>query len=135
MAQLMEKQRVARAAAATKNGLECACGAGVGGEHTKQCTHYPLRRLTMTKLPQQHHHPQHHHHHHHQVTTPHHHHDSSNNTVTSSRQALVALPAPSDADSSNQVRVYFALFQRVIFRTFLQTEKFVKTLYSFMFYK
>ena len=87
----MEKQRVARAAAASKGGLECACGAGVGGDHSKQCTHHPLRRLTMAKMPP--------HHHHHQ---PHPHHDSSN-AVSSSRQALVALPAPSEADSSNQV--------------------------------
>ncbi|XP_076033913.1 calmodulin-binding transcription activator isoform X6 [Oratosquilla oratoria] len=83
VAQLMEKQRVARAAASNK-GVDCGCG-GSGspcGDHSKACPHHPLRRISVaTKL----------------------HHDSTN-TVSSSRQALVAaLPAPSDADTNNQV--------------------------------
>ncbi|KAL7638312.1 UNVERIFIED_CONTAM: hypothetical protein RMT77_010876 [Armadillidium vulgare] len=91
--QLMEKQRVARAAAASasKASIECACGTGVGGEHSKHCTHHPLRRLTIAKLPQQQSQPQqqqqqHHHPNHPVQTAPTHHHQNNHHQQQQQQQ-------------------------------------------------
>ncbi|KAB7505930.1 Calmodulin-binding transcription activator 1 [Armadillidium nasatum] len=91
--QLMEKQRVARAAAASasKASIECACGTGVGGEHSKHCTHHPLRRLTIAKLPQQsqpqqQQQQQHHHPNHPVQTAPTHHHQNNHHQQQQQQQ-------------------------------------------------